>query len=449
MWSVLSFIKKKLVWFVAASMVLGLVNGYFLPAGYLKPLVIPLTILMVYPMMVSMKLGAIFNQCSYRLQFVTQAINFVFMPFFAFGLGSIFFPGDPVMAFGLLLIALLPTSGMTISWTGFAKGNTQVAVKMVLIGLIAGIVLTPFYGYLLMGREISIPLLKTIQQISLVIIIPLALGALTQVVLKKWLGTARFNNDIAPVFPQISLLGVIGIIFVAMSLKAPTIIGDPFQLLVLAVPLVILYSVNYSLTTYVGRRFFPREDGIALVFGTVMRNLSIALAIAVTVFDEAGARMAMIISLAYIIQIESAALYVKLARRFFGEAPEDRVADVVTEGIFSLHQEATLRDAIRLLDEEHIHSVAVLDDRDAPLGLLNSEDIINLLADGSTPDTRLGDVRLQDLSVIPQTSPLHSAISRMKRSHNYKFLVVDNARKPTGLLTEADIIDHLAKQEEV
>jgi predicted transcriptional regulator len=91
----------------------------------------------------------------------------------------------------------------------------------------------------------------------------------------------------------------------------------------------------------------------------------------------------------------------------------------------------------------------VLDDRDAPLGLLNSEDIINLLADGSTPDTRLGDVRLQDLSVIPQTSPLHSAISRMKRSHNYKFLVVDNARKPTGLLTEADIIDHLAQQEEV
>jgi CBS-domain-containing membrane protein len=290
--------------------------------------------------------------------------------------------------------------------------------------------------------------LKTIQQIALVIIIPLALGALTQLALKKWLGTARFNNDIAPVFPQLSLLGVIGIIFVAMSLKAPAIIGDPSELLLLAVPLVILYSVSYSLTTYVGRRFFPREDGIALVFGTVMRNLSIALAIAVTVFDEAGARMAMIISLAYIIQIESAALYVKLARRFFGEAPEDRVADVVTEGIFSLHREATLRDAIRLLDEEHIHSVAVLDDRDSLLGLLSSEDIINLLADGSTPDTRLGDVRLQDLSVIPQTSPLHSAISRMKRSHKYKFLVVDSGKKPTGLLTEADIIDHLARQKE-
>jgi ACR3 family arsenite efflux pump ArsB len=448
MWSLLSVIKKKLVWFVAASMILGLINGYLFPAGYLKPLVIPLTILMVYPMMVSMKLGAIFNQCSYRLQIVTQAINFIFMPFFAFGLGSLFFPNDPVMGFGLLLIALLPTSGMTISWTGFAKGNTQVAVKMVLIGLIAGIVLTPFYGYLLMGKAISIPFLKTIQQIGLVIIIPLGLGALTQAVFKKWFGTARFNNDIAPVFPQISLLGVIGIIFVAMSLKAPTIIGDPWQLLILAVPLLILYSVNYSLTTFLGRRFFPREDGIALVFGTVMRNLSIALAIAVTVFDEAGARMAMIISLAYIIQIESAVLYVKLARRFFGEAPEDRVSDVLTEGIFSLHKEATLRDAIRLLDEEHIHSVAVLDEQDSPLGLLNSEDVINLLADGSTPDTRLSDVRLQDLSVIPQTSPLNSAISKMKRAHNYKFLVVDNQGKPTGLLTESDIIEHIAQQKE-
>lgn len=322
MWSLLAVIKKRLIWFVAAAMVLGLFNGAFFSTDYLKPLIIPLTILMVYPMMVSMNLGAIFNQCSYKLQLATQLINFIFIPLFAFGLGSLFFPGDPELAFGLLLIALLPTSGMTISWTGFTKGNTQVAVKMVLIGLIAGILLTPFYGYLLMGRAISIPLLGTIQQISLIIIIPLTLGALTQVGLSRLLGTERFNNDIAPVFPQISLLGVIGIIFVAMSLQAGTIIGDPSQLLILVVPVLILYAVNYSLATYVGRKLFPREDGIALVFGTVMRNLSIALAIAVTVFDEAGTRMAMIVSLAYILQIESAALYVRLAPRFFGEAHE-------------------------------------------------------------------------------------------------------------------------------
>ena len=298
-----------------------------------------------------------------------------------------------------------------------------------------------------MGKAISIPLLKTIQQISLVILIPLILGMLTQIGLKQWLGTARFNRDIAPAFPRLSLLGVIGIIFTAMSLKAPTILGDPLQLLFLAIPLVILYAINYAVTTFVGCKFFPREDGIALVFGTVMRNLSIALAIAVTVFDEAGASMAMIISIAYIIQIESAALYVKLSERVFGEAPEDTVSDVVTEGIFSLHQENTLHDAVRLLDEEHIHTVAVLDDQDTPVGLLNSEDVVNLLADDKPLDAPLRDIELQAFTVVPQTSPLHTVISRMKRDHNYKFLVVDNQGQPKSLLTESDVIGHLAEKE--
>ncbi len=85
----------------------------------------PFTILMVYPMMASMNPGAVFTRCSLKLQLLTQGINFIFMPLFTFALGWIFFPGDRTMAFGLLLIGLLPTSGRTISWTGFAKGNTR------------------------------------------------------------------------------------------------------------------------------------------------------------------------------------------------------------------------------------------------------------------------------------------------------------------------------------
>lgn len=45
----------------------------------------------------------------------------------------------------LLLTALLPTSGMTISWTGFAKGNVPAAVKMTVVGLIAGSLLAQVY----------------------------------------------------------------------------------------------------------------------------------------------------------------------------------------------------------------------------------------------------------------------------------------------------------------
>jgi predicted Na+-dependent transporter len=71
--------------------------------------------------------------------------------------------------------------------------------------------------------------------------------------------------------------------------------------------------------TLVGKLFFTRGEAIALVYGTVMRNLSIALAVAMTVFQEKGADIAIIIALAYIIQVQSAAWYVRLTDRLFGK----------------------------------------------------------------------------------------------------------------------------------
>jgi predicted Na+-dependent transporter len=65
---------------------------------------------------------------------------------------------------------------------------------------------------------------------------------------------------------------------------------------------------------------FERGDAIALVYGTVMRNLSIALAIAITVFGaKQGSEIALIIAMGYIIQVQSAAWYVKLTDKIFGQ----------------------------------------------------------------------------------------------------------------------------------
>jgi predicted Na+-dependent transporter len=57
-----------------------------------------------------------------------------------------------------------------------------------------------------------------------------------------------------------------------------------------------------------------------MVYGTVMRNLSIALAIAMNAFGEKGADAALVVAAAYIIQVQSAAWYVKLTPRLFGPA---------------------------------------------------------------------------------------------------------------------------------
>lgn len=83
------------------------------------------------------------------------------------------------------------------------------------------------------------------------------------------------------------------------------------------VPLLLLYAINYVVSTLVARKTMHRGNGIALVYGTVMRNLSIALALSMTAFGEAGAQAALLIALAYIIQVQSAAWYVKLTGRIF------------------------------------------------------------------------------------------------------------------------------------
>jgi hypothetical protein len=65
--------------------------------------------------------------------------------------------------------------------------------------------------------------------------------------------------------------------------------------------------------------FFKRGDAVAMVFGVVMRDLSIALAIAMTAFGKQGLTIALLIALAYVIQIQSAAWYVRLVEKIFGK----------------------------------------------------------------------------------------------------------------------------------
>ena len=103
-----------------------------------------------------------------------------------------------------------------------------------------------------------------------------------------------------------------------MALNAQLILGDPMLMLQYLLPLALLYMANFVLSKLIGKFWFNRGDAIALVYGTVMRNLSIALAIAMTAFGTQGSQIAIIIALGYIIQVQAAAWYVKFTDRLFG-----------------------------------------------------------------------------------------------------------------------------------
>lgn len=322
LFKLLQTMSKHLILTIPVMMIAGFFFGIAFNSAFLKILIIPFTFLMVYPMMVGLNFQKILEKGDTKAQILTQFINFGVVPFVCYFMGRVFLEDQPYMALGLLLAGLVPTSGMTISWTGFAKGNIEAAVKMTVIGLTIGSIATPFYIQALMGKTIAINFAKVIQQIVIIVFLPMIAGFITRTWLIKKHGLAHFKKDISPKFPALSTLGVVGIVFIAMALKARGIVSSPGMLLQILPPLIIVYTFNYTLSSLMGKYLLPRNDAIALVYGSVMRNLSIALAIAINAFGEQGASAALVVALAYIIQVQSAAWYVKFTDRVFGPLPK-------------------------------------------------------------------------------------------------------------------------------
>lgn len=314
----LSTLSKNLVVWIPVAMGLGLATGLLVDLASLKSLVLPLTMLMVYPMLVNFRPAEALDLKDSKAVGIAMALDFVALPLIAWGLAMLFFRDQPGLYVGMVLAGLFPTSGMTISWTGFANGNVGAAVKMTVIGLIAASMLAPVYLSVLAGTIVPVDLLGVLQTVVLVVAVPMAAGVLTRKGLVRAYGPAVYKERLAPMFPGLSTLGVLAIVFVAIGLKAKMIAGDPQLLLTIAVPLVIFYGLNFALSTVIGKALLPRGDAIAVVYGTVMRNLSIALGIAVAQF---GPEAALVLAAAYIVQVQGAAWYVKATDRVFGPVP--------------------------------------------------------------------------------------------------------------------------------
>jgi ACR3 family arsenite efflux pump ArsB len=316
----LGLIKKKLVTFIIGAMILGLIVGSLVDVSRLKELILPLTFLLVYPMVVPLNFASLKERESHKLQAVVQMLNFIVFPLIAFVLGRLFFE-SVYLRLGLLLIALLPTSGMSISWTVMAKGNVNAVIRMVVIGLILGALLSPLYITVLLGAEVDVPVFQIFTQILVVVFVPLLAAYITQKLLLKRYGKEKFHQSIKQKFPPFSTLGVVMIIFVAVALRAKVLINNPSILLEIVVPLLLFYLLVGGSSIFVGRVFFTRRDAVALVNGTLIRNLSLSLAIVLSAFPEASIA-AVLIAMSYVLQVQIAAWNVRLTNIIFPEKPE-------------------------------------------------------------------------------------------------------------------------------
>ena len=208
---------------------------------------------------------------------------------------------------GIYLIALLPTSGMTAAWTGMAKGNLNTALVIIAVNLLLSIFLLPIYLKMMVGQSVPFDPMHIFKQLMYIVVAPMVAGDITRRLIVKRFGKQGFMK-LKPHLSSVSSLGVVLIIFVAMSLKAHQILSDAPAAALTMIPLLLFYAGSVGMGIVIGAFFLKREEMIALIYGTSMRDLSIAVAIAMLSFPGA----VLPIALAYAIQVPSAAVIMKI-----------------------------------------------------------------------------------------------------------------------------------------
>ncbi|OIJ12292.1 sodium:proton symporter [Anaerobacillus arseniciselenatis] len=313
------FPQKYILVSVPLTLILGFIIGTIVDTSFLRGTILIATIIMIYATLIGFKLKELTSVKGSKILGASIVINFVVIPVVAYLLGSVFLTEYPIMFAGLALAALLPTSGMTISWTALQKGNVPASVKLTVFGLTIGSIITPWYLLVMVGQYVNIDILATMRTIALVVFLPMFLGHITFKLLLRKYTLEQFQKLVKPNLAPLSIWAMLYVVFVSISTQA-TMIAENLQLIFIAiVVLIAFYGLNYVLSTFVALKFFNRNDGIALVNGTVLRNLSIAIGLAATAF---GAEAALIVTIAFVVQQQSIAYYGKLSNKYWFKMSE-------------------------------------------------------------------------------------------------------------------------------
>lgn len=304
-------LKQEIVAIVPILILVAMISGSIFELQNLKRLIPILGFLIIYPLMVNLATSSLYNRESERTILITLILNVVFVPIAGYLIGTIFFEQRSDLFLGYLIISMLPTSGgLTVLWTGITNGNVSVATKLTVFGLILGSSITPFYLSLIkISLEVSFT--SVLRQVSNIIFIPLILGQATRWYLMKTSTENEFKRC-TRTLSSISFWSLILLIFSAVAIKAEMMLLHPYTILRVIIPLCILYLLNYLVSNLIGNLFLPREDKMALVYSTAMRSLSVALVFSLSISSEGSSDLAVLIAIAYIMQIQSATWYSKI-----------------------------------------------------------------------------------------------------------------------------------------
>jgi ACR3 family arsenite transporter len=212
-----------------------------------------------------------------------------------FVLATTFLSNEPEYLTGLIIIGLAPCIAMVIVWNELAGGNRELAAGLVGINSLLQVFFFSAYAYFYL--EVMLPLFgfDAIQidlsfwEVAKTVGIYLGFPFVIALGLRFWTlrfkGEVYLNTRLIPKISPFTLYALLFTIVVMFSLKGQLIALLPFDVLKIALPLVIFFIAMFFLMFFVAKKSgasYPETATVA--FTASGNNFELAIAVAIGVF---------------------------------------------------------------------------------------------------------------------------------------------------------------------
>lgn len=270
--------KYFLVWVVLFSLC-----GYYFPDVF-KALVeyIPVFLgIIMFGMGITLKPSDFVVVLKYPQALITGVVaQFVIMPLAAWLL-CLLFNLPPLLAIGVILVGTCPGGTASNVITYLSKGDVALSVAMTTISTLFSPALTPMLTYVYAGRWVPVPVLAMLISIFQIIILPVGLGIVVRILLKKYI------DRVLPVLPSVSVMAIVTIIAGITAANAHSLhtVG------LLTVIVVMLHNVAGLTLGYGAGLLFKFDEKIrrTIAIEVGMQNSGLAVSLAIMHFEALAA----------------------------------------------------------------------------------------------------------------------------------------------------------------